>query len=45
MGDRDHARSSVIIPAKDAAKTLSETLDSLLAQRDPDWEALIIDDD
>ena len=45
MGGRDHARSSVIIPAKDAAKTLSETLDSLLAQRDPDWEALIIDDD
>ena len=37
-------RTSVIIPARNAARTLAEALDSLLAQSDPDWEALIIND-
>jgi peptidoglycan/xylan/chitin deacetylase (PgdA/CDA1 family) len=44
MTSGNHPRTSVIIPARNAGKTLSETLDSLLAQSDPDWEALIIDD-
>lgn len=39
-----HPRTSVIIPARNAGKTLAETLNSLLAQSDPAWEALIIDD-
>ncbi len=37
-------RTSVVIPARNADTTLSQTLDSLLAQSDPDWEAIIIDD-
>ena len=37
-------RTSVIIAARDAEHTLGETLDSLLAQTDPDWEALVVDD-
>ncbi len=44
MSPCDHPRTSVVIPARNAGKTLAETLDSLLAQSDPDWEALIIDD-
>ena len=44
MSRGDHPRTSVVIPAGNAGKTLAETLDSLLAQGDPDWEALIIDD-
>ena len=35
---------SVIIPARDAAETLGETLNSLLAQTRRDWSALVIDD-
>jgi peptidoglycan/xylan/chitin deacetylase (PgdA/CDA1 family) len=35
---------SVVIPARNAASTLPETLDSLLAQTYPRWEALIVDD-
>lgn len=35
---------SIVIPCLNAAATLGETLDSLLAQTDPDWEALIVDD-
>ncbi|WP_373506779.1 glycosyltransferase [Thiocapsa sp.] len=35
---------SVVIPACNAAATLSETLDSLIAQRFPDWEAIVVDD-
>jgi len=35
---------SVIIPAHNAAETLAETLDSLLAQTSPDWEAIVVDD-
>jgi hypothetical protein len=37
-------RTSVIIAARDAERTLHETLDSLLAQTDPEWEALVVDD-
>lgn len=37
-------RTSVIIAARDAEHTLGETLDSLLAQTDPDWEALVVND-
>lgn len=35
---------SVIIPCWNAAATLRDTLDSVLAQRCTDWEALVIDD-
>ncbi len=35
---------SVIIPARNAATTLRETLASVQAQTMPDWEALVIDD-
>lgn len=35
---------SVVIPAHDAAKTLAHTLESLLAQTHPGWEAIVIDD-
>jgi glycosyltransferase involved in cell wall biosynthesis len=37
-------RTSVVIPARDAEKTIPQTLDSLLAQTDREWEALIVDD-
>jgi glycosyltransferase involved in cell wall biosynthesis/peptidoglycan/xylan/chitin deacetylase (PgdA/CDA1 family) len=37
-------RSSVVIPVRDAEKTISQTLDSLLVQTDRGWEALIVDD-
>ena len=35
---------SVVIPARDAAANLAETLDSLLAQTRTDWQAIIVDD-
>ncbi len=35
---------SVILPARNAATSLGETLDSLLAQTSPDWEAIVVDD-
>jgi glycosyltransferase involved in cell wall biosynthesis len=35
---------SAIIPARDAEATLGQTLDSLLAQTVPDWEAVVVDD-
>lgn len=37
-------RCTIITPARDAANTISETLDSLLAQTVPSWEAIVIDD-
>ena len=37
--------TSIVIPARDAEKTIARTLESLLAQTDPRWEALIVDDD
>jgi peptidoglycan/xylan/chitin deacetylase (PgdA/CDA1 family)/GT2 family glycosyltransferase len=35
---------SIVIPARNAAATLAETLDSVLAQTIGDWEAIIVDD-
>jgi glycosyltransferase involved in cell wall biosynthesis len=35
---------SIIIPARDRASLLCETLDSVLAQTYPHWEALVVDD-
>jgi peptidoglycan/xylan/chitin deacetylase (PgdA/CDA1 family)/SAM-dependent methyltransferase len=37
-------RTSFIVPARNAASTLAKALDSLLAQHDIDWEALVVDD-
>lgn len=37
-------RTSFVIPARDAALTLAQTLNSVLAQSDGDWEALVVDD-
>ena len=37
-------RASFVIPARNAEGTLARTLDSLLAQGDRAWEALIVDD-
>ena len=37
-------RVSVVIPAFNAATTLSETLDSVIAQSFVDWEAVVVDD-
>jgi peptidoglycan/xylan/chitin deacetylase (PgdA/CDA1 family)/glycosyltransferase involved in cell wall biosynthesis len=36
--------TSIIIAARDAERTLARTLDSLLAQTDPRWEARTVDD-
>lgn len=36
--------NSIIIPARNAAGTISETFASLLAQTDGDWEAIVVDD-
>src|SRR5262249_17526452 len=42
---RDHLVTlCVVIPAYNAADTLAETLDSLLAQTRRDWRAIIVDD-
>jgi peptidoglycan/xylan/chitin deacetylase (PgdA/CDA1 family) len=35
---------AVVIPARNAAATLSRTLESILEQSSPDWEAIIVDD-
>ena len=35
---------SVIVPAYNAESTIAETLESLLAQSCPDWEAIVVDD-
>ena len=44
MSSAEHPHVSVVIPARNAGNTLTETLDSLLAQSDSGWEALIVDD-
>ncbi|MBR0697914.1 trifunctional glycosyltransferase/class I SAM-dependent methyltransferase/polysaccharide deacetylase [Bradyrhizobium lablabi] len=36
--------TSIVIAARDAEKTIARTLESLLAQSAPRWEALIVDD-
>jgi hypothetical protein len=41
---RNTPRTSVVIPARNAAATLSQTLDSLIAQTDESWEAIVVDD-
>lgn len=40
----DAVAVSVVVPAHQAAATLAETLDSLLAQTAADWEAVVVDD-
>ena len=35
---------SVIMPAYNAAATISESLECLLSQTSPDWEAIVVDD-
>ena len=35
---------SIVMPAYNAEKTISESIDSVLSQTFPDWELLIIDD-
>jgi glycosyltransferase involved in cell wall biosynthesis len=35
---------SVVIPAYNAASTLAESLESVIAQTCPDWEAILVDD-
>ena len=37
-------RVSVVVPAHEAAETLPKALDSLLAQRYEEWEAIVVDD-
>jgi peptidoglycan/xylan/chitin deacetylase (PgdA/CDA1 family) len=37
-------RTSIVIPARNAERTLAEALNSLIAQTDADWEAVIVDD-
>ena len=37
-------RFSIVVPCYNAAFTISETIDSLRAQTEGDWEVLIIDD-
>ena len=36
--------TSIIVPARNAEHSLAQTLQSLLAQTDADWEAIIVDD-
>src|SRR2546421_60897 len=48
--DRPHSRTlrlprvSVIVPAYNAQETLARTLDALIAQTYPNWEAVVVDD-
>jgi peptidoglycan/xylan/chitin deacetylase (PgdA/CDA1 family)/2-polyprenyl-3-methyl-5-hydroxy-6-metoxy-1,4-benzoquinol methylase len=39
-----YPRTSVVIAARDAEGTIAETLNSLLVQSAPNWEALVVDD-
>ena len=40
----ERPRFSVLVPTFNQAQFLPKALDSLLAQTDPDWEALVVDD-
>ena len=42
--EQSNLQVSIIIPAYNAGGFLAETLDTLLAQTDPNWEAVIVDD-
>lgn len=42
--EADVPRFSIVVPAYNASATLSETLDSMLAQQYPDWECVVVDD-
>jgi peptidoglycan/xylan/chitin deacetylase (PgdA/CDA1 family)/SAM-dependent methyltransferase len=41
---RKRPKVSVIIPLYNAARTIGETIESVLVQSMPDWEAIIVDD-
>lgn len=43
-GPADSPRVSIILPVRDAAATLPKALESILAQDDPFWELVLIDD-
>lgn len=38
------ARATIIMAAHDAARTIGAAIDSVIAQTDPDWRLLVIDD-
>lgn len=40
----DRPNFSIITPAYQSAATLAATIDSVLAQTDPDWELIVVDD-
>lgn len=42
--EREAPRSSVIVTAYELEQWLPATLDSVLAQTDPDWECIVVDD-
>ena len=44
MSMQARALTSIIIPARNAEHSLAQTLESVLAQTDAEWEAIIIDD-
>jgi glycosyltransferase involved in cell wall biosynthesis len=44
VAEERRPRFSVVVPAYNAAGTLSETLDGVLAQELPDWECVVVDD-
>lgn len=35
---------SIVIPARNAAETIAETLESVRSQTSPDWEVIVVDD-
>ena len=43
-GDRRAMAVSIVIPAWNAEETIAATLDSVLAQGQPEWEAIVVDD-
>jgi glycosyltransferase involved in cell wall biosynthesis len=42
--DGSNPKFSIVVPAYNAAGTLAETLDAVLAQRHGDWECVVVDD-
>src|SRR3990172_2984652 len=41
---QDHPYFTIIVPTYNQAQYLGAALDSLIAQTDPDWEAVVIND-